>query len=56
MHPDTVLVYLARGTLVLDGRTLQAGDTWRRQRDEAPSRIELAPLGVALAVQVHRRD
>ncbi|HEV2539993.1 MAG TPA: HutD family protein [Frateuria sp.] len=53
IHPDTVLVYLARGTLVLDGQTLQAGDIWRRQ-DEAPSHIVLAPLSVALAVQAHR--
>lgn len=55
IQPDTALVYLARGSLVLDGRALQPGDIWRRQ-EETPSRIALAPQGVALAVQVHCRD
>jgi hypothetical protein len=53
IHADTVLVYVARGTLALDGELLQAGDIWRRQ-NESPSHVALAPQGVALAVQVHR--
>jgi environmental stress-induced protein Ves len=51
LQPHTVLLYCARGRLQLDGEVLSAGDAWLRAA-EAPTRLQLAPQSVVLAVHV----
>ncbi|MGN2251533.1 HutD family protein [Frateuria sp. GZRe14] len=51
LQAETVLLYCARGRLELDDDVLQPGDAWLRSAT-IPARLQLAPGGVVLAVNV----